>query len=111
MKTFPIIPLCLHPPLAQNVYVLLLQTELLDKSRVTTLIIGLEVTQVSAAIGHHLEKTATGMEILRILLEVLSELINLLGEERNLHIGRASVSFVYCNALYDRCLFLRGKHR
>ena len=90
---------------------LFLQTKLLDKRVVVALVISFEVAQVRAAISHHLEQTAARMEVLRILLEVLGELVNLLGKERDLHIGRAGVSIVSSNVLNDRRLFPRRKHR
>ncbi len=57
---------------------LLLEPELLDECVVTALIRGLEVAQVRTAISDHLEKSATRMKILRIFLQMLRELVNLL---------------------------------
>lgn len=66
---------------------LLLETELLDHRIVAALVIRLEIAQVRTAIGDHLKKTSAGVEILRVLLQMLRELVDLLGEKRDLHIG------------------------
>lgn len=54
-----------------------LESKFLNKSRVTALIVRLEITQMYAAIGDHLQETATRMKILRVFLKMLCELINL----------------------------------
>ena len=89
---------------------LLLQTEFLDKRIVTTLVRSLKVAEVRAAVGNHLEKAAAGMKILRIFLQMLGELVYLLGKERDLHIGRSGVRAVPGGAFHNRHLFLSGKH-
>lgn len=89
---------------------LFLQTELLDKRIVVALIVGLEIAEMIAAVGDHLEKSATRMKILRVLLEMLRKLVDLPRKKRNLHIRRASVSIVQGSIFYDCCLFLSGKH-
>lgn len=50
------------------------------------------------------------MEILWVLLEVLRELVNLLREERDLHVRRAGVSVVPGGTFHHRHLFLGSKH-
>ena len=89
---------------------LFLEPQLLDKRVVAALVVRLEIAQVRTAIGDHLEKTAAGMKILRVLLEVLRKLINLLRKKRDLHIGRAGVRVVSSDAFDNRHLFLSSKH-
>ena len=89
---------------------LFLQTELLDNRVIAALVIRFQIAQVIAAVGDHLEKTAAGMKILRVLLEVLRKLVNLLGKERDLHIRRTGVSVVPGGTFHDRRLFLSCKH-
>ncbi len=65
---------------------LFLETELLDQRAVAALIVRLEIAQVAAAIGDHLEKSAARMEILGVLLEMLREFVDLLREKRDLNL-------------------------
>ena len=62
------------------------------------------------AVGDHLEESPAGMKILRVLLEVLRELVNLPRQERNLNIRRAGVRVVPGGAFHNRHLFLSRKH-
>ena len=73
-------------------------------------VVRLKVAEMRPAVSNHLEKTAAGMKILRVLLEVLCELVNLLGKERDLNAGGTGVSIVLGDIFNDRRLFLRGKH-
>lgn len=56
---------------------------------------------MGATISHHLEKTATAVEILKILLKVGRELLDLAGQDSDLHIGGAAVLVMSCYALYN----------
>src|SRR3990167_10618912 len=49
----------------------------------------LEIGKQLLALGYHLEESATGMEILLILLQMKGQLADLLGKERDL-IGRGA---------------------
>ena len=89
---------------------LFLQSELLDNRVVTAFVVRLEIAQVHATISDHLQKSTAGMKILRVLLEVLRELVNLLRKERDLHIRRAGVRVVPGGAFHNRHLFLSRKH-
>jgi len=50
------------------------------------------------------------MKILRVLLQMFRELVNLPRKERDLHIRRASVRVVPGGIFYDYRLFPSGKH-
>ena len=89
---------------------LLLEAELLDKGRVSALIVLLEVSQVCAAISNHLEKTTATVKVLLVLLEVISELINLAAKNGYLYIGRAGVLVVAGRILNYRRLYSFCKH-
>ena len=89
---------------------LFLEAQLFENRVVPTLIVCLKVAQVYATVSDHLKKTAARMEILRILLEVLRKLVNLLAQKRDLNIGRAGVRIMSSDTLHNRRLFLSGKH-
>lgn len=78
---------------------LLLQTELLDERRVLALIVLLEVAQMRAAVGDHLEEAATRVEILGILLEVLRKLVDLAGKKTHLYRIRSGIAVMHSHAL------------
>ena len=89
---------------------LFFETELFDKRVVAALIACLEIAQMRTAVRHHLEKAPAGMDILRVLLQVLGELVDLFTQERDLHIRRAGVRVVPSGVFYNNRLFLSGKH-
>ena len=89
---------------------LFLQTKLLDKRVIVTLIVRLKIAEMIATISDHLEKAPAGMKILRILLEMLRKLVDLTRKKRDLHIRRAGVSIVPSGIFDNRRLFLSGKH-
>ena len=63
-----------------------------------------------AAVGHHLKESAAAVLVLQMLLEVACQIVDLLGEERNLDLRRAGVLVVYGH-FFDRFgLFLLGQH-
>ena len=57
---------------------LLLQAELLYERSVAALFVRLEVAKVCTSVSNHLEKSTTGVKVLRIFLEMLSQVVNLL---------------------------------
>lgn len=65
---------------------LLLEIKLLHDCLVALHVLLLEVLEVLASISNHLEKSASRVIVLLVLLEVLRELINLLRKECNLHL-------------------------
>ena len=84
---------------------LLLEPELLDDRVVAALVVLLEIAQVCAAIGNHLEKTTAGMVILVVLLEMLRQFINAAGQDSDLNIGRAGVGVMTGRVLDDGRLY------
>ncbi len=73
---------------------LLLETELFDNRVVAALVVLLEVAEVRTTVSDHLEKSAAGVEILGVFLEMLGQLVDLTGKNSDLDIRRASVSVV-----------------
>jgi len=68
----------------------------------------LEDFHMAASVCYHLDKTATRVVILLVLLQVVGELVNLLGEHRYLHFLRARVGRVHLMLFYDCLLLLAG---
>lgn len=64
---------------------LLLETEFLDDRRVATLVILLKVAKVASAVGNHLKKAASRMEILLVTLEVSCQLLDLSAKDSHLY--------------------------
>ena len=78
---------------------LLAQVELFEDDLVAVGRGVLEVIEEGAAFCHHHEEAAAGGMILDVGLEVLGELVDALGEERDLHISAAGVLLVDLEAL------------
>jgi len=87
-----------------------LQTQLLDQIRVLALVVLLEVAKVCTAVRNHLEKASAGVEIFRVLLEVLGKLLDLAGKQADLHRSGAGVSRMHRHAFYRGRLHTFRKH-
>ena len=83
---------------------LLAQTQLRNQSTVTLDVDLLQVLHHAAALTDHQQQTTVGMMILRMVLQVLVEVIDAGGEQRNLHLGGAGVALVTGLLLDDRFL-------
>ena len=64
---------------------LFLKTQFLNNGAVAALIIRLEVAKMGTAVGDHLQETSARVEILRIFLEVLRQLLNAFTQKSHLH--------------------------
>ena len=69
------------------------QTELFDDGTISFDILLCQVSQQILSVANHLEQTALRMEILRILLHVLGQHVDAVGENSDLHFGRTGVVF------------------
>lgn len=98
------------PARAKRRDVLLLNIKLLDECVITTLVFSLKVLEVHTAVSHHTEKSASGMDILRVLLEVCRKFVDAAGKEANLDLRRTSISVAAGNFLDDVQLLLFRKH-
>ena len=57
-------------------------------------IFALEVAQQAAAIAHHFQKSAARVVVFLVMPQMLGNLLDFRGQNRNLHLWRASVRFV-----------------
>src|SRR5262245_19456970 len=70
---------------------LLAEVEPLDEAAVLVRVLIAQVIEQLAPLAHQLEQPAPRVEILDVRLEMLGEAVDALGEERDLHLGRAGV--------------------
>jgi hypothetical protein len=68
------------------------------------------VFKKSRSCAHHLEQAPSGRVVLLIALEVFGEVIDSLGQKRDLHFRRTSVLFMGFGFLDNRCFFLQSQH-
>src|SRR5437762_3748111 len=80
---------------------LLADPELLDHALVTLEVASLEVVEQAATLSHELEQPTTGVVVLAVHLEVLRQVPDAVGEERDLHLGRPGVARVPAVRLHD----------
>ena len=73
---------------------LLTQFQLLGYGLVASEVSGLEVIQEPTALANHHKQSAAGTVVLEILLEVLGQVVDALGEQRDLHVGRTGIALV-----------------
>src|SRR5262245_7582273 len=71
--------------------VLFAEAQPLDEVAVLVRVLALQVIEQLAALAHQLEEPAARMEVFDMRLEMLGEAIDALGEQRDLHLGRAGV--------------------
>ena len=89
-----------------------LKAELGDQVEVTLLILATEIVEERAALVDQHQQAAAAMIVLRVALEVLGEVGDALGEDRDLDFGRAGVALALRMFLDERLLALRGnRHR
>jgi len=72
-------------------FLLLTQTQSCDQSTVTLDVLLLEVGQQIAAAANHLHQTTAAVVIVRVLLQVLIQLVDVSGQQSDLNFGGASV--------------------
>lgn len=90
--------------------ILLSQTELLDDSAVAVDILLLKIVQKVTALTDHFKKTATGVVVVVVGLQVLGQVGNSLGENGDLYLGRTCVTLVHRVGLDDLCFYFFVKH-
>lgn len=89
-------------PVAQTCEsVLATDAELFDQSLITRLFSALEVIQKRTTVVDHLDETAAGILILAVGLEVLCQMLDLLGENGNLNIAGSGIVFMDLELLAD----------
>ena len=85
---------------------LLSQTQLADDRAITLDVNLLQVVQKVSSVTDHLLKTAAAVEVLLVGLQVLGQVCDAVGEDRDLNLGRARVSLVGCVLLNQSELFV-----
>ncbi len=65
---------------------------------------------MGAAVGDHLEEAAAAVRILKVLLKVRGELVDLLGQQRNLDLRRTGILVVDGHFFNSLGLFLLRQH-
>ncbi len=93
------------PLLSAPMNVLLSQTELADDCTVTLDVYLLQVVEQVSSVTDHLLQTATAVEVLLVGLQVHGQIVDAGGQNRNLNLGRACVSFVGCVLLNESEFF------
>src|SRR5262245_48251821 len=89
---------------------LLTKSEPLDQGLVALDVDPLQIIELPAALAHQLEEATAGVVILLMSLEVLRELLDALGKERDLHLGRAGVLVVSAEFFDDFGLLQGMEH-
>ena len=84
------------------------QTQTLDQGAVTVDVNALEVIKHTTTVADHQQQTTTGVVIVLVLLEVLGQISDALGEQSNLDLRGAGVTLVGCVGLDDFLLFLKS---
>ena len=82
---------------------LLSESELGNDGTVALDILLHQVVEEVLSLTNHLEKTATAVVVVGVLLQMLGEVSNSLGENSDLYLGRTGISFV-CSVVNDDLL-------
>ena len=86
------------------------RTQLGDQGTIALDILLHEVIEKATALTDHLVQAAAGVVVLRVLLEVLGELSDTLGEDSDLNLRRTGVAFVGAVGLDDGRLLVFEHH-
>ena len=84
---------------------LLTDTESRDDGAVSLNVDRGQIVEQRAALTDHLEEAAAGVMILLVDLQVLGEVVDALGKQSDLYLGRACVTLVSSVLLHDSSLF------
>jgi len=69
----------------------------------------MKIIEETPALADHQQQSTTGAVVLLVLLQVIRELVDPLGQQRDLHIRRAGISLVQSEVL-DELRFLFRFH-
>ena len=97
----------MHTTLFSN---LLTDTQLGDQGTIALDVLLHEIIEQAAALTDHLVQAAAGVVVLRVLLEVLGELSDALGEDSDLNLRRTGVAFVGAVGFDDSRLLVFEHH-
>ena len=89
---------------------LLTDAQLGDEGTIALDVLLLEVVQEAAALTDHLQQATVGVLVRRIVAHVLGELVDALGENGDLDLGRAGVRGMSAVGVDDSGLLFLTKH-
>ena len=84
--------------------------ELLNQSTVSIDVLGFQIIQKTASLTDHLVKTAAGMVILLVVLQMLGEFFDPCGKESYLYFGGTGIFRILTELGNDCCLLLFTDH-
>src|SRR5690349_10811528 len=91
---------------------LLPETQLPDQVEITLLVLAAEIIQQRAALVDQHQKAAPAVVVLGVALEMLGQVGDAFGEDRDLDLGRTGVALALAMLLDERLLALRcNRHR
>ena len=93
-------------PLLQS---LLSDVQLLDDRTIALNVNLLQITQQVSSVTNHLGQTATAVVVVGVALEVLGQVVDAVGQNSDLNLGRTGVAFVD-RILLDNSLFFLSGH-
>src|SRR5712671_7230968 len=86
--------------------------ELLDQVLVAAFVGALEIIEKLATLRHHLQQASPRMIVFHVRLEMLGEIVDPFGQDRDLHLRRTRVAGLLRVSLDDfRLAFGRNRHR
>ena len=88
---------------------LLSDVQLLDDRTVAFNVNLLEVAQQVSSVADHLGQAATAVVVVMVVLEVLGQIVDAVGQNGDLNLGRTCVTLVD-RILLDDCLFFLSGH-
>ena len=89
---------------------LLAQTQLGNDGAVALDILLLEVVEQISSLTNHLQQTAAGVMVLLMNLHMLGQVVDPLGEDRDLHLCRTGIGLVGSVVSNNSLLFLLEHH-
>src|SRR5262249_14714333 len=84
-------------------WALLAEAELVDQGLVPLEVAFLQIREPPPAAAHELEQSTTGMMVVPVHLEVLRQVADAVGQERDLDLGRARVLLMPAMLTHQRC--------
>ena len=86
------------------VFVLLTETELRNQFAITVNVLVAQVVQQVTAMTYHFQKTTTGVVVFLVRAQVVVQVVDLVGQDRDLNFRGPGVSVVYFKS-FDQVLF------
>src|SRR5690606_10485579 len=97
------------PSFSLQGYVLATQTQATDEGAVTTGVLTLQVVQQLAALVDHADQATTRVVVLAVGLEVVLQLVDVGGQQGNLHFRRTGIAFSLLVVVNDLGFFFNAQ--